>query len=102
MLLMWDQILQTFRKASKVLQDPEVTLETCANLYNSLVDFLENLRGDFDNLEARGKEKLPNVDFKNTRQRRRKKMPNDGAAPEVSLNPREQFKNMSFYSVIDK
>lgn len=51
MLLMWDQILQTFRKVSKVLQDPEVTLETCANLYNSLVDFLENLRGVFDNLE---------------------------------------------------
>ncbi|CAH1108399.1 unnamed protein product [Psylliodes chrysocephalus] len=56
--------------------------------------------GDFDNLEARAKEKLPDVDFEDTRQRRRKKMPNDG--PEVSSSPREQFKIMSFYGVIDK
>lgn len=28
MLVIWDEILQTFRRVSKVLQDPEVTLET--------------------------------------------------------------------------
>ncbi|CAG9791322.1 unnamed protein product [Diatraea saccharalis] len=82
MLVMWEEILQTFRKVSKVLQDPEVTLETCANLYKSLVDFLEKLRSDFDSLDARAKEKLPDVEYKDTRQRRRKKMPNDGSAPE--------------------
>lgn len=102
MLVMWDEILQTFRKVSKVLQDPEVTLETCANLYKSLVDFLEKLRCDFDSLEARAKEKLPDVEYKDTRQRRRKKMPNDGSAPEVSFSPREQFKITCYYSIIDK
>ncbi|GBP12569.1 Zinc finger MYM-type protein 1 [Eumeta japonica] len=83
MLVIWDEILQTFRKVNKVLQDPEVTLETCANLYKSLVDFLRKLRCDFDSLEARAKEKLSDVEYKDTRQRRRKKMPNDGSAPEV-------------------
>ncbi|GBP77371.1 Zinc finger MYM-type protein 1 [Eumeta japonica] len=59
MLVMWDEILQTFRKVSK------------------------KLRCEFDSLEARAKEKLPDVEYKDTRQRRRKKMPNDGLAPEL-------------------
>lgn len=89
-------------KSARYLQDPEVTLETGANLYKSLVNFLEKLRCDFDSLKARAKEKLPDVEYKDTRQRRRKKMSNDGSAPEVSFSPREQFKITCYYSIIDK
>ncbi|KAG7163988.1 hypothetical protein Hamer_G014447 [Homarus americanus] len=47
---------------------------------------------------------LPDVDYKaaQTRKRIRKKVPNDGGAPEVYLNDRDKFRITTFYTIIDK
>lgn len=104
MLIFWDEILQHFRRTSKVLQNEDVDLKTCADLYGSLADQLRISRDDFERYEAIAKEMLPEVDYNaaQTHKRIRKKVPNDGDAPEVDLNPRDKFRITTFYSIVDK
>ncbi len=40
MLNFWDDILQNFHRVSKVLQNEDMNLKTCAALYGSLTDKL--------------------------------------------------------------
>lgn len=77
MLCLWTRLLQEFHKVSKTLQDPQITLCTCKNLYSSLSEFVMNVREDFDEIEEEAKSKLPDVEYKCTgkRKRGRKKCP---------------------------
>ncbi len=43
MLNFWDEILQNFHRVSKVLQNEDVNLKTCSDLYESLDDQLYTL-----------------------------------------------------------
>ena len=91
MLNFCNEILQNFYRVSQVLQNEDVNLETCADLYVSLADQLCTSRDEFERYEAAAKEMLPDADYKAamTRKHIRKKVPNDGDAPEVYLNARD-------------
>ncbi|XP_038637303.1 zinc finger MYM-type protein 1-like [Scyliorhinus canicula] len=104
MLNFWNEILQNFHRVSQVLQNEDVNLKTCADLYVLLADKLCTSRDEFERYEAATKEMLPDVDCKaaTTRKRIRKKVPNDGDAPEVYLNARDKFRITTFYTIVDK
>ena len=102
MLHLWTSLLGRFHKVSKTLQSPEITLNTCAHLYNSLQDFVATTRDMFDEIEQKSKEMLPDVDFKTPRKKRIPRV-RDGPAPEAlnALSARDSFKITSFYIIID-
>ncbi|KAG7153377.1 putative Zinc finger MYM-type protein 1-like 8 [Homarus americanus] len=91
-------------RVSQVLQNEDVNLKTCADLYGALADQLCTSRDKFERYEAATKDMLPDVDHKaaQTRKRIRKKVPNDGDAPGVYLNARDKFRITTFYTIIDK
>ena len=103
MLCLWNHLLLKFDKVNKALQDPQITLYTCKNLYSSLSEFVRNMREEFDVIEEKAKSKLPDVEYKSTRKRKRKTMINDGTAPDASedMHPREKFRVMSFIPILD-
>ncbi|KFM67915.1 hypothetical protein X975_02324, partial [Stegodyphus mimosarum] len=51
MLHFWNRILRHFSKVNKILQSPNISLSSCADLYSSLLDILRGIREDFDALE---------------------------------------------------
>ncbi|XP_055841893.1 uncharacterized protein LOC129909003 [Episyrphus balteatus] len=102
MLVIWNDILQSFKKVNKVLQNEDLTLLTCANLYRSLCDQLEKMRDNFDTIEMRSKELLPDGSYMITRKRIRKKMANDGNTPDVDLSSNDKFRINAFYVIIYK
>ena len=99
--------MQHFHRVSQALQNEHVNLKTCADLYSSLANHLQASRKEFERYEEAAKEILPDVDYKaphtrNARKRKRKKVVNNGDAPEVSLNARDKFCILTFYIIIDK
>ena len=83
-----------FHRTSKALQTEELNLAVCGDLYKSLAVYL-NIRKHFDSFEKTAKDILPDVDYKETtiRRRKRKKQDNDGDAADAAedLNARERF-----------
>ena len=51
MLHFWSRVLGRFHRVSKALQKSELLLSTCAKLYSSLVDFLSEIRDEFDEFD---------------------------------------------------
>lgn len=99
MLVIWNDILQSFQKVSKVLQSEDVTLLTCANLtmicpinWRKCVIISTLLKCALRNFYS----------YMITRKRIRKKMANDGNAPDVDLSPKDKFRINAFYIIIDK
>ena len=52
--LLWHKILQRFHSSSKSLQRVDMTLGSCAALYNGIVSFRQHLRDEFDTTEKNG------------------------------------------------
>ena len=104
MLNFWNEILQNFHRVRHVLQNEDVNLKTCADLYGSLADQLSTSRDEFERYKAATKEMLPDVDYKavQTHKHIRKKVPNDRDAPEVYMNVRDKFRITTFCTVVDK
>ena len=104
MLNFWNEIFLNFHRVGQVLQNEDVNLKTCADLYGSLADQLSTSRDEFVRYEAATKEMLPDVDCKavQSHKRIRKKVPNDGDAPEVYLNARDKFRITTFHTIVDK
>lgn len=103
MLVLWSDILNNFRATSKALQSEEIDLETCALMYSSLENLLDEMRDKFEVFENKARSILPETDYANvaSRVRRRTRQPNDGNAPEVVLNPRDYFRVNGFLVIID-
>ena len=103
MLHFWNDILQNFRRVSKVLQNEDANIKTCSTLYLSLADQLSISRGQFEKYEVLAKEILLDVDYRavKTRKRVRKKMHNDGDSPELYPNARDNFRISTYYAIID-
>lgn len=55
----WGAILKQFNIASKILQGVDSDLEVVSNLYDSLINFVQNKRECFDDFEEAGKKKHP-------------------------------------------
>ena len=60
MLHFWTSMLGRFHGISKALQKSELLLSTCAELHTSLVDFLSEIRDEFD---QKARATLPNINF---------------------------------------
>ena len=80
-----------------------MNLKSCAALDSSLTDYLHASMNEFKRFDGAAKEIIPGVDYKATIaiKCRRKKVVNDGDAPEVSLNARDKFCISTFYIIID-
>ena len=52
--VLWHKILQRFHSTSKSLQRADMTLESCAALYNGIESFCQHLRDEFDTTEKDG------------------------------------------------
>ena len=80
-----------------------MTLKSCADLHSSLADYLHASRNEPKIFEEAVEEIMPCVDHKSTPtlQRRRKKVTNDGDAPEVSQNSRDKFRISTVYVIND-
>ena len=63
MLHFWSRVLGRFYKVSKALQKSELLLSTCAELYTSLVDFLSEVRDEFDKFDQQARAILPNINY---------------------------------------
>ena len=64
MLHFWTRKLGRFYRISKALQESDMLLSTCAELYSSNVDFLSEIRDDFDEFDQQAKATLPNINYK--------------------------------------
>lgn len=105
MMIFWELILREFEKVSATLQNPSISLETCANLYNVLISYVQDFRGQFADIESKAKAIVPGADYKSSAQRRRRRRTqcNDGPAPDAlaNLSPSDAFRIKSFLAMID-
>ena len=60
MLHFWTRVLGRFHRVSKAFLKSKLSLSTSAELYSSLVDFLSEIRNEFDK-QARAT--LPNINY---------------------------------------
>lgn len=100
MLYLWSYLLDEFHKTSQSLQDPRISLDVCRKLYASLSDFVKGSRDLFDRFEEQAKNKLPDGDYKKSRNRRRHNNDNEDDALD-NLEPRDKFRIKSFIPVMD-
>ncbi|XP_076812876.1 zinc finger MYM-type protein 1-like [Clavelina lepadiformis] len=100
----WNDILCRLNSTSISLQDPTVSLNTATSLLASLVDTIQFARDRFDVYEQMAIEKVPHGEYKaeERRGRKRKRMPDEGAANEENLTPRETFKTHIYLVMIDR
>ena len=52
--ILWQKILQRFHSTSESLQRADMTLRSCAALYNGIESFCQHLRDEFDKTEKDG------------------------------------------------
>jgi len=71
---LYKTILQKFHQTSKTLQQEELNIGVCGDLYQSLAVYLTDMREHFDRFEKTVKDILLDVDYKElkTRTKRRK------------------------------
>ena len=102
---MWSSILSRINKISIALQKKTLTMDVATKLLTSLVDFLGNVRNEFDQYESTAKEKFPDADYKNISQRARTRSSRitsfDGPTENVSLTGKEKFKVETYLPIID-
>ncbi|KAL5508874.1 hypothetical protein EMCRGX_G004136 [Ephydatia muelleri] len=72
MAVFWNIILKRFNRVSMALQNAEIELGTAVKLLQSLQDFVSELRGNFDAIEMRAKQKDPSAKYKDAEKRIRK------------------------------
>ena len=92
----WSRVLGRFHRISKALQKSELLSSTCAELCSSLVDFLSEMRDEFDEFDQQAKATLPNINFRAVTRRQR------NARDALSeLSSKKRFKINSFIPVLD-
>jgi hypothetical protein len=103
MLVFWNEFLERFNKTIKSLQDEHIALNTCADLYQSLSEYVDEVREKFEYFEGKAMTCLPDVHYRkcNARKSVRRNQPNDGNATEVQLSPKDEFRIKSFLPIID-
>ena len=72
MAAFWNIILERLNRVSMALQSAEIELGTAVKLLQSLQDFVSELRGNFDAIEMRAKQKDPSAKYKDAEKRIRK------------------------------
>ncbi|EFN70695.1 Zinc finger MYM-type protein 1, partial [Camponotus floridanus] len=99
----WNDILQKFNATNKSLQNINIDLETVVKLYNSLKDYLLNLRTMeyFLDFEKRGREKSGCEEYDSKRNRKRKRHFDKGAEAETVFDARDAMKIKVYFPILD-
>lgn len=102
MLYLWSYFLDECYKTSQSLQDLQISLDVCRKFYTSLIltDFVKDSRDAFDHFEKKVKEKLPNVDYKKSRNRRKHIIDDEDDTLEI-LEPGDKFRIKTFIHIMD-
>lgn len=73
--VMWGWVLNRSNTCSKTPQRTKTNFQVVHEMYGSLVNFVENIRDDFDNIEREAMEKLFTQKYSTETKRRKSKEP---------------------------
>ena len=100
----WNDVLDNLNNTSKIIQSPQVLLNTALSCVRSLRENVASKRDSFDHYNQRGKELTNITEYKSDRVRRRNVRLNPldyGKAPDVEFTPSEKFRILEFIPLID-
>ena len=105
MTVIWNTILVRFNATNVTLQKVEIEVLMVVQLYNSLLEYVLQLRNNFDEMEQTAKCYIDNAEYKEitSRKRARKVFFDDSATPDTSteLSPRDKFRIECFNPILD-
>lgn len=111
LLEVWDTVLERFQSVSIQLQKSGLSLNTAVTLLESLLQFVKDLRSQFDDFEAKAMAKCDPSDvtsnasyYEDTQRIRKRKRHHDelDSAEDVTLTGRDIFRVTAFLPIIDK
>ena len=103
MAVFWNIILERFNRVSMALQSAEIELGKAVKLLQSLQDFVSELRGNFDAIEMRAKQKDPSAKYKDAEKRIRKPKTQFGDESNgLVLHQHDKFRIEVFLPILDK
>ena len=96
MLRFRTRVLGRFHRVNKAVQKSELLLSTCDELYSSHVDFISEIRFDFDKFDQQAKATLPNINCRAVTRRQKN-------APDAlsELSSKDRFRMNSFIPILD-
>lgn len=103
-IVVWDTILQRLNAANKIVQDTSVNLSKLPDLIQSLIDFMQFVRENFDDFEKEAQLMAPNVtEYTVSRKRTvpKNKWLDEKNTPGVIFTPRESFIFSCHYELCD-
>ena len=87
------------------MQKRDVLLATVVKLFESLTSFVDVMKDQFTEYESKAKSKVPNSEYINDNQRKRKRSTRisffDGPAVDTVMDSRTTFKVSTFLPIID-
>ena len=104
MIVFWRRVLNRFVENSARLQTADQDISTVADIYASLIGFIETLRDDFDDMEAQAKELtgIDNYTEEAKRVPKRNRRHDEGSSePEEVRSSRDKFRQDTFLVIID-
>ncbi|XP_068203911.1 zinc finger MYM-type protein 1-like [Palaemon carinicauda] len=113
LLEVWDTVLEIFQSASIQLQKPGISLNTAVTLLESLLQFVKDLRSQFDDFEEKAMAKCDPSDVtgkvayyadrQSQRIKKRKRHHDElDSVEDVTLTERDMFRVTAFMPIIDK
>ncbi|XP_023211789.1 uncharacterized protein LOC111614656 [Centruroides sculpturatus] len=102
LLTIWEKILERIDASNKTLQQKDESLNIAVLIYDSLIDFIQTVRDDFDNLEKEA-EKVKDIAYTNDKKRQkiRKLFHDEIPEHEIRFSGKEHFKVNIFFVVCD-
>ena len=99
MIVMWRRILKRFAENSARMQAANQDISTVADIYASLIGFVETIRDDFDAIEQQAKELtgIDNYTDDVKRVRRRNRQYDDGVCDEDVRSSRDKFRQQTVH-----
>ena len=101
MSIIWQKILNRVNATSKSLQKIENNLTVAVDLYNSLIEFIKDLKDKFDEIENKAKEISETTTYKENRIKKHKKFHDEGQSEEILFNAKKNFVVNTFYVICD-
>ena len=105
LLEVWSCIMERFHKTSQALQDSKMTLNKATNLLQSLQNFIQLLRPQFQTFEGRGQalSGCHHYTEEISRKKRRKVgLDSEGESEDTSLDSSSRFEVDSYLPIIDQ
>ena len=102
--LVWHRILKRFNSNSQLLQSADQDINSAAAIYESLEEYVKNMRPKFEQLEAEGKLLSGCEHYEDEMKRNRQRnhrYDEPGSALEVELTPADKFRTATFLVIID-